>query len=148
MAANSMHQYEAMFLFGPGGTLEPQAALDMAKSTVERHGGQIIVIKKWDERKLTFEIAGQKRGTYILCYFRSPSAAPAQIERDVRLSDVMLRVLILKADHLNEQEMAAMEPQPIAPPREDRPIDYNAMADALKPRRRREDELPAEAAKE
>jgi small subunit ribosomal protein S6 len=135
-----------MFLFGPSGTMEPQAALDMARATVERHGGQIIVIKKWDERKLTFELKRQKRGTYILCYFRGPSAAPAQIERDVRLSDIMLRVLILKADHLNEQEMAAMEPQPIAPPREDRPIDYNAMADALKPRRRREEEVPAEAA--
>jgi small subunit ribosomal protein S6 len=148
MAAQRTNTYEAMFLFGPSGSTEPQAALDMARSAVERHGGQIIVIKKWDERKLMFEIAGQKRGTYILCYFRAPSIAPAQIERDVRLSDVMLRVLILKAEHLNEQEMAAMEPQPIAPPREDRPIDYNAMGDSRPPRRRREDEIPADAAKD
>ena len=35
------------------------------------------------------------------------------IERDVNLSDDVLRVLITEADHLNQQEMEAVEPQPI-----------------------------------
>jgi drug/metabolite transporter (DMT)-like permease len=37
---------------------------------IERHGGQIIVIKKWDERRLAYEIGGQKRGTYIIAFYR------------------------------------------------------------------------------
>lgn len=146
MAVIRTNQYEAMFLFGPSGAAEPQAVLDLVRTTVEARGGKILVLKKWDERKLCYEIAGQKRGTYVLCYFKGPSTAPAQIERDVRLSDAFIRVLILRADHLNEQEMAAMEPQPIAPPREER-MDFGGFGGGdFRPRRRREDEGAAPAA--
>ena len=111
--AESNNQYEAMFLVGPIGAAEPEKSLNMCRGIIERHGGQIIVIKKWDERKLAYEIGGQKRGTYIIAFFRAPGSAVAGIERDVKLSEEILRVLVLRADHLNEQEMAAVEPQPI-----------------------------------
>jgi ribosomal protein S6 len=109
--ASVSNQYEAMFLLGPIGATEPETGLNMCRQTIERHGGKIIVIKKWDERKLAYELAGQKRGTYILAFFNAPGDAVAHIERDVKLSDDILRVMVLKADHLNEQEMAACEPQ-------------------------------------
>ncbi len=131
-----MNQYEAMFLFPPSGTMELQACLDFARSTVERHGGQVIVLKKWDERKLAYELGGQKRGLYVICFFRAEGGAVAQIERDAKLSEQVLRVLVMRADHLNETEMAAVEPQPIAPPREDRPI----WEDTPRPRRPRRDD--------
>ena len=40
--------YEAMFLLGPSGATEPQAALDLCRGFIERHGGKIKVLKKWD----------------------------------------------------------------------------------------------------
>ena len=43
-----LNQYEAMFLFPPTGTMELQGSLDFAKQIIERHGGQIIFLKKWD----------------------------------------------------------------------------------------------------
>ncbi|MGB7157222.1 MAG: 30S ribosomal protein S6 [Tepidisphaeraceae bacterium] len=115
--------YEAMFLLGPGGATEPQAALDLCKSFIERHGGKIKVIKKWDERKLAYEVNGQKRGTFVISYFTAPGAAVGPLERDVKLSEDVLRVLVTKADHLNEQEMNAVEPQPIQPREERNPWD-------------------------
>jgi small subunit ribosomal protein S6 len=118
--AEKLNQYEAMFLLGPIGTAEPETSLNMCKGVIERHGGQIILIKKWDERKLMYELEGQKRGTYIISFFRAPTTAISGIERDVKLSEDILRVLVLKADHLNEQEMAAVEPQ-VPAPREERP---------------------------
>lgn len=134
------NQYEAMFLFPPSGTMELQACLDYCKSTVEKHGGEIIVLKKWDERKLAYEVSGQKRGLYVICFFRAGGDAIAHIERDVKLSEQVLRVLVTKADHLNETEMAAVEPQPIAPPREDRPIWEDTPSRPRRPRRDDKDE--------
>ena len=113
--------YEAMFLLGPAGA-EPEKALALCRTPIERHGGSILVLKKWDERKLAYEVQGQKRGTYIIAFFTAPHASVALIERDVRLSDEILRVLVLKADHLNKTEMEAVEPQPIQP-REERSFD-------------------------
>ena len=112
--------YEAMFLLPPAAATDQDGTgMRLCRSIIERHEGQVIVIKRWDERKLFYEINGQKRGTYVIAYFRAPGAAVAAIERDVKLSDEILRVMITKADHLNEQEMNAVEPQPIV--REERP---------------------------
>lgn len=134
-----LNQYEAMFLFPATGTMETQACLDIARTMVERHGGQIIVLKKWDERKLAYEMEKQKRGLYLLCYFRNDGSGITGLERDVRLSEQVLRVLITRADHVNETEMAAVEPQPIAPPREDRPS-WETDSRPRRPRRDDKDE--------
>ena len=100
---------------------------------------QIIVLKKWDERKLAYEMEKQKRGLYVLCYFRNDGTGITGLERDVRLSEQVLRVLITRADHVNETEMAAVEPQPIAPPREDRPS-WETDSRPRRPRRDDKDE--------
>jgi small subunit ribosomal protein S6 len=121
-----LNQYEGMFLLGPSGA-EAEKAIALVRGMIEKHGGQIQVIKKWDERKLAFEIGKQKRGTYVISFFKAPGGAIAPLERDVKLSEDVLRVLVTAADHLNETEMAAVEPQPIAPPVERNPWDREMM---------------------
>lgn len=153
--SEAMNQYEAMFLFGPSAATDLEAAINLARSIIERHGGQILVIKKWDERKLAYEIKGQKRGTYIIAFFNAPGKAITPIEREVSLGEEILRVMVLKADHLNQQEMEAVEPQPIQP-REERPSweeraprDRDRDREGRPPRSRREEGAEAaEADKE
>jgi small subunit ribosomal protein S6 len=117
------NQYEAMFLFPPPGVTDVEGMTSTARGMIERHGGKIIVIKRWDERKLTYEIGKQKRGTYIIAYFTAPPEAVTPLERDVNLSEDVIRVLVTRADHLNEAEMNAVEPQPIQPREERNPWD-------------------------
>lgn len=112
-------QYEAMFLFGAAAASEVEKSITTARGIVERHGGKILVAKKWDERKLAYEIKGQKRGLYVITYFTAPGTAVGAIERDVNLSEDVLRVMVTDAAHLNEDEMNKVEPQPII--REERP---------------------------
>lgn len=115
----SSKQYEGMFLLPAAATTDVDGSIAAVRGVIERHGGEILVIKKWDERKLAYELNGQKRGLYIIAYFRAPGTAVTAIERDVNLSENMLRVLVTHADHLNLQEMQAVEPQPIV--KEERP---------------------------
>jgi len=148
--AEKMNQYEAMFLMGPVGAAEPEKSVTTCRGIIERHGGKIILIKKWDERKLAYEISAQKRGTYIISFFNAQGSAVTGIERDVRLSEEILRVLVLRADHLTEQDMAAVEPQPVQV-REERSYDRDRGGDrgddrSRAPRPRREEQPPAEAA--
>src|SRR5438034_11084225 len=82
------NQYEAMFLLPAGATVEMDKSLAAVKGIVERHGGDVVVLKKWDERKLAYEIKAQKRGLYIIAYFNAPAAAVSAIERDVNLSEI------------------------------------------------------------
>ena len=114
----AQNQYEAMFLYPSGANAELEKTISSVRSMVEKHGGEILVLKKWDERKLTYEVKKQKRGLYIICYYTGPGSSVASIERDVNLSEEALRVLITDADHLDKSEMELVEPQPIAPPPE------------------------------
>ena len=143
-------QYEAMFLFPPPGTTDLDGMINIAKGIIERHGGKLLHIKKWDERKLAYEIRRQKRGTYIISYFTAPGSAVSEIERDVNLSEDVLRVLVTDAAHLNQKEMEAVEPQPIQPREERAPWDRPDFNRPMRPDRgdrppRREEGAPAEA---
>jgi len=147
--------YEAMFLLGAGHATDLDNAIKIVRAIVERHEGKIIVLKKWDERKLAYEIRGEKRGLYLIAFFTAPPPAISAIVRDVELSDQVLRVIVTKADHLNAQEMAAVEPQPIIPREERNPWDRPQWEDRpAAPRRDRPtryvrgEESPEAAAKE
>src|SRR5215208_5677361 len=104
-AEKAGNQYEAMFLFGAAFAPELDKAVATARGIIERHGGEVLVAKKWDERKLLYEIKGNKRGVYVITYFVAPSNAVVGIERDVNLSEDVVRVLVTDAAHLNKEEM-------------------------------------------
>ena len=100
-----MNTYEAMFLFDPaaGSSLESvQAEVDRLMTRAE---AEVIVTRRLEERRLAYEIDGRKRGLYVLTYFRAEGPKIGPLERDVRLSESILRALILRADHVTEEVM-------------------------------------------
>jgi small subunit ribosomal protein S6 len=98
--------YEAMFLVDSG---DAAAWGDLAKhlaNILTRSGAEIIGITRWDERKLAYTIRKRKRGTYVLGFFvLQKGAAVVEIERDCRLSEKVLRSIILRADHFTVANM-------------------------------------------
>ena len=63
----------------------------------------------------------------------------------MELSDQILRVMVTKADHLNAEEMAAVEPQPIIPREERNTWDRPAWEDRPSgPRRDRPTDRPGD----
>ena len=112
MLSSSLKQtYEAMFLVDSAeATANWSETLTAVNTVMERAEAEVISLRKWDERRLIFEISGCKRGTYILCYFKSGPSAISGIERDVQLSESLLRVLILRADQITEESMQAPTP--------------------------------------
>lgn len=105
-ATLSLPLYEGLFLINPqtiGGDL--QAGLEEVTQILARAEAEVVVLRKWDERKLAYEIKGQKRGLFILAYFRARSTMLANIERDCNLSDAVMRSLVLRADHVGETEL-------------------------------------------
>ncbi|HEX4053411.1 MAG TPA: 30S ribosomal protein S6 [Tepidisphaeraceae bacterium] len=142
VADTSANTYEAMFLLGSAFAADMDNALKLVRTIVERHEGKAIVLKKWDERKLAYEIRGEKRGLYVICFFTAPPASVGAMVRDVELSDQILRVMVTKADHLNAEEMAAVEPQPIIPREERNTWDRPQWEDRPAPRRDSRDRPP------
>ncbi len=99
--------YEAMFLATQGAAAAFGDLLGHINELFGRANAEVIAMKKWDERRLAFEIDKQKRGVYILAYFTCPTDMVAHLERDVVISDKLMRVLVTSAEHLTSEEIAA-----------------------------------------
>ena len=98
--------YEAMFLVDPGDAADWDGLSKHLIGILQRHGAEIVGITRWDERKLAYPVAGHKRGSYVLAFFSLANGqAVAQIEHDCRLSEKVLRMLTLRADHLTVADM-------------------------------------------
>lgn len=103
--------YEAMILLSQSVAADLGGAIEHIRQILGRAGARLIAMRKWDERRLAFEIDKNKRGTYLLAYFAVDPVKLAQIERDFALSETVLRSMIIRADHLTEEEMQAADAQ-------------------------------------
>lgn len=100
-----MNQYEAMFVFDPTFGSAYEKCESEVRRLVERASGEILLCHKWDERRLAYRIKGRKRGVYVLVYFKAPPEKIAPMERDAKLSEHILRLLVLRADGYTLEQM-------------------------------------------
>jgi len=105
MAETTPQMYEALILLSQNAAADLAAAVEFVRATLTRHHAEVLVLRKWDERKLAYPIRGQKRGIYLLAYFKVSGPLMAAIDRDFTLSENIARALILRADHVGEVEL-------------------------------------------
>ena len=98
--------YEGMFLLDSAlAGSDWDGVNNTIKTILEKAGAEIVTTKKWDDRKLAYEIKGKNRGTYILCYFRVDGGKIKDIENAVKLSEKIMRVLILSAEKMTDDDI-------------------------------------------
>lgn len=103
VALEGPRRYEGMFLVESGVASKDWDAVEaQLKEIVAKAGGTILSCGKWDERKLSFDVRGARRGTYWLCYFEGRGDAPGAIRRITALSETVLRCMILALDAAEE----------------------------------------------
>ncbi len=103
--------YEGMFLVSPAEAADLADVVEHIKETLARGEAELIALKKWDERRLAYEIRKNKRGVYFLAYFGCDPVSIETIERACNLSEKILRVMFTRADHLTVEEMQAADAQ-------------------------------------
>ncbi len=88
--------YEGMFLVDSAlAAADWEGTLSVINTILQRADAEVVSIQKWQERKLAYDIDHKSRGTYILTYFKADSQRIAGIEKDVLLSEKVMRVLVL-----------------------------------------------------
>jgi small subunit ribosomal protein S6 len=63
---------------------------------VEAAGGELLVSRLWEERRLAYAIKGQRKGAYWLIYFRSATPRITELTRQLEINEVVLRHLFVK----------------------------------------------------
>jgi len=103
--------YEGMFLVDSSlAGSDWDGTIGAIRKTLEKAKAEIVSIVKWDDRKLAYDIEGKSRGTYILSYFKVDGGKIKDIEKSVRLSEKIMRVLILSAEKLSQEDIEKETP--------------------------------------
>ncbi len=98
--------YEGMFLVDTAlATSDWDGVLSMIESMLKKFGGEIVSMRKWDERRLAYNIEKKTRGTYILVYFKLNTDKVSLLERDIVLSEKIMRAMILRTDAMSQEDM-------------------------------------------
>ena len=111
-----MKRYEGMFLFDTAVARDWAAIEQEVHRLCDRISAELLVCVKFDERKLAYEIQRRKRGMYVLTYFEAAADKITDLERDAELSESILRLMVLRADHVPEEKVSELKTWPAETP--------------------------------
>lgn len=94
-----MRKYEAMYVIDP--TLEEDAVhalVERFTAIIEDQGGEIEEVDEWGKRRLAYPIEDHTEGYYVLVNFSAEPDLPEELERVFKITDDILRYLIIRDD--------------------------------------------------
>lgn len=109
MTTGNTHIYEGMFLFPTSSASDLQATSQWIHDLLGRVDAEILSFAKWDERRLAYDIRGNRRGIYFLTYFRADPTHLRELERVCNLDETLLRYMFLRADHVTDEVIEASD---------------------------------------
>jgi len=90
-----MRNYEVAFI--ADAELDPEALEELegkVKSWIEAAGGKPGKVDQWGKRKLAYPIQKKNEGHYTFIEAEMPAQAPVVVERNMRLSEQILRFMV------------------------------------------------------
>ena len=94
-----MRRYEMMVILDPQldeRTVAP--SLDQFLGVVKTQGGSIDKVEVWGKRRLSYEIDKRTEGIYAVVDMSCSPAAVAELDRQLSLSESILRTKVLRRD--------------------------------------------------
>ena len=94
-----MRTYEALYIVRPDVRDDDvQTIAKEVETLVTQNGGAIVRSETWGKRKLAYEVQKCSEGYYILLRFESAPPFVARIENHFRLTDAIIRYLVVLFD--------------------------------------------------
>ena len=94
-----MNSYEALYIIKPDVEDEARAAL-IAKfnEIITADGGEVENVDEWGKRKLAYAINYISEGYYVLVNFKAKSELPAELERNFKINDNVMRYMVIRKE--------------------------------------------------
>jgi small subunit ribosomal protein S6 len=94
-----MRVYEELFIMKPDIPEEEVTVfIDQIKTNIGSAGGTIDKVENWGKRRLAYKVEKFKEGTYVLIQFTSGPEAVKEVERRLRVADVVIKFLTVRID--------------------------------------------------
>ena len=92
-----------------------KAIMDRFNGMIETLGGKVEKVEEWGKRRLAYPINYKTEGYYLLVNFAAESDVPKEMERNLQISESILRYLIVKVEEKRSNvKPRAARPAPAA----------------------------------
>ena len=90
-----MNQYEVLYLITPELDEETnKAVIEKFAGIITATGGEIVKQDEWGKRRLAYAIDYKTEGYYVLVDFNAAPTLPAELERNFRNDERILRYMV------------------------------------------------------
>ena len=104
-----MPLYEHVFLARQdASTQQVEELTTQMTGIVEQLGGKVVKMENWGLRSLTYRMSKNRKAYFVLLNIDGPSAAVAEIERQERISEDVIRYLTVRVEEHEEGPSAMM----------------------------------------
>ncbi|MBS1833027.1 MAG: 30S ribosomal protein S6 [Acidobacteria bacterium] len=94
-----MRIYEELFIVRPDATDEEiDPLVEQLKTVITTAKGTVDKVDKWGVRKLAYKVKKRAEGNYILIQFSSEPEAVKELERRLRVSDLVIKFITVRQD--------------------------------------------------
>lgn len=94
-----MRTYEQLFIVNTAATdADVDALLEQLSGIIKASGGTLDKTDKWGVRKLAYRVNRQTEGSYILLAFSCGAQTVRELERRLRVADLVLKFITVRMD--------------------------------------------------
>jgi len=94
-----MRIYEELFILRPDTPEEETDQLiEQLSALITKHGGTVDKTDKWGIRKLAYRVQKRNEGFYVLLQFTAQPEAVKELERRMRVSDLVMKFITVRID--------------------------------------------------
>jgi small subunit ribosomal protein S6 len=101
-----MNHYELMVIYSPNLTEDEQRQqFSQVEELLKHENARISWVDHWGKRKLAYLVKKQRQGIYDWFYFELDPSRISEIDRKLKMSEVILRFMITKMEKLQVQNL-------------------------------------------
>jgi small subunit ribosomal protein S6 len=105
-----MPLYEHVFLARQDVSAQQvETMTDQFKGIIESSGGAVSKIEYWGVKSLAYRIKKNRKAHFALININAPAAAVAEMERQMKINEDVLRFMTIKVEALEEGPSAMMQ---------------------------------------
>ena len=107
-----MNKYEILYILDNSLTDDQKAKIvDKFVAVVEQRKGTIVNLDKWGAKKFAYEIEHKTEGYYFLMNIEADATVPLELERQVTITEGVIRCMIIKKDEFKQKKVRAARPE-------------------------------------
>jgi len=110
-----IREYETTYIVRPDiSDVDADRVIERVRKAIRENAGKVIGVNNWGKRKLAYEIQRHQKGIYVHWHYAANNSAVAEVERNLRMLEPVLRFLTVRlTDQIDIDGVAEMEDEQI-----------------------------------